>query len=145
MDNNRHLDPDSILSEVKAQYKEITQRSKAEAEALYQTKVRTWRSILCWVIARGCVGSPFLPLGIDLLHWLCVWWGHLTLYVLCWRLVGRATVEVSGSATTGSYQGSGILGICLSYAGVADSMLQTQAQWETTRWLSNQYSQLFIP
>nr|XP_023499374.1 keratin, type II cytoskeletal 2 epidermal [Equus caballus] len=38
MDNNRHLDPDSFLSEVKAQYKEITQRSKAEAEALYQTK-----------------------------------------------------------------------------------------------------------
>lgn len=145
MDNNRHLDPDSILSEVKAQYKEITQRSKAEAEALYQTKVRTWRSILCWVMPRGRVGSPFLPLGIYLLHWLCVWWGHLTLYVLCWRLVGRATVEVSGSATTGSYQGSGILGICLSYAGVADPMLQTQAHLETTRWLSNQYSQLFIP
>nr|XP_008530343.1 PREDICTED: keratin, type II cytoskeletal 2 epidermal-like [Equus przewalskii] len=40
MDNNRHLDPDSILSEVKAQYKEITQRSKAEAEALYQTKYK---------------------------------------------------------------------------------------------------------
>lgn len=49
------------------------------------------------------------------------------------------------SATTGSYQGSGILGICLSYAGVADPMLQTQAHLETTRWLSNQYSQLFIP
>ncbi|XP_058414154.1 keratin, type II cytoskeletal 2 epidermal-like [Diceros bicornis minor] len=38
MDNNRHLDLDSILSEVKAQYEQITQRSKAEAEALYQTK-----------------------------------------------------------------------------------------------------------
>ncbi|XP_062971748.1 keratin, type II cytoskeletal 3-like [Cynocephalus volans] len=39
MDNNRHLDLDSIIAEVKAQYEEITQRSKAEAEALYQTKL----------------------------------------------------------------------------------------------------------
>nr|XP_048305501.1 keratin, type II cytoskeletal 2 oral-like isoform X1 [Myodes glareolus] len=39
MDNNRFLDLDSIISEVKAQYEEIAQRSKAEAEALYQTKL----------------------------------------------------------------------------------------------------------
>lgn len=39
MDNNRFLDLDSIIAEVKAQYEEIAQRSKAEAEALYQTKV----------------------------------------------------------------------------------------------------------
>ena len=39
MDNNRSLDLDSIIAEVKAQYEEIAQRSKAEAEALYQTKV----------------------------------------------------------------------------------------------------------
>ncbi|KAM8912636.1 keratin, type II cytoskeletal 1 [Lycaon pictus] len=38
MDNNRSLDLDSIISEVKAQYEEIAQKSKAEAEALYQTK-----------------------------------------------------------------------------------------------------------
>ncbi|KAF6119372.1 keratin 1 [Phyllostomus discolor] len=38
MDNNRSLDLDSIIAEVKAQYEEIAQRSKAEAEALYQTK-----------------------------------------------------------------------------------------------------------
>ncbi|XP_038608058.1 keratin, type II cytoskeletal 4-like [Tachyglossus aculeatus] len=38
MDNNRCLDLDSIIAEVKAQYEEIAQRSKAEAEALYQTK-----------------------------------------------------------------------------------------------------------
>ena len=47
MDNNRSLDLDSIIAEVKAQYEEIAQRSKAEAEALYQTKV-SW--------ARG--GNP---------------------------------------------------------------------------------------
>ncbi|XP_045040177.2 keratin, type II cytoskeletal 2 oral-like [Desmodus rotundus] len=39
MDNNRDLDLDSIIAEVKAQYEEITQKSKAEAEALYQTKL----------------------------------------------------------------------------------------------------------
>lgn len=39
MDNNRHLDLNSIIDEVKAQYEEIAQRSKAEAETLYQSKV----------------------------------------------------------------------------------------------------------
>ncbi|NP_001333166.1 keratin, type II cytoskeletal 79 [Equus przewalskii] len=38
MDNNRSLDLDSIISEVKAQYELIAQRSRAEAEAWYQTK-----------------------------------------------------------------------------------------------------------
>nr|XP_006203082.1 LOW QUALITY PROTEIN: keratin, type II cytoskeletal 1 [Vicugna pacos] len=38
MDNNRSLDLDSIIAEVKAQYEEIAQKSKAEAETLYQTK-----------------------------------------------------------------------------------------------------------
>ncbi|XP_069891835.1 keratin, type II cytoskeletal 2 oral-like [Dipodomys merriami] len=39
MDNNRCLDLDSIIAEVHAQYEEIAQRSKAEVEALYQTKL----------------------------------------------------------------------------------------------------------
>ena len=39
MDNNWHLDLDSIISEVKAQYEEITQGSKAEAKRLYRVKV----------------------------------------------------------------------------------------------------------
>ncbi|EHA97984.1 Keratin, type II cytoskeletal 71 [Heterocephalus glaber] len=38
MDNNRNLDLDSIIDEVRIQYEEIALRSKAEAEALYQTK-----------------------------------------------------------------------------------------------------------
>lgn len=38
MDNSRHLDLDSIIAEVKAQYEEIAQRSKDEAEALYHSK-----------------------------------------------------------------------------------------------------------
>lgn len=39
MDNNRDLNLDSIIDEVRAQYEEIALKSKAEAEALYQTKV----------------------------------------------------------------------------------------------------------
>ncbi|KAJ8797952.1 hypothetical protein J1605_001688 [Eschrichtius robustus] len=38
MDNNRDLNLDSIIDEVRAQYEEIAWKSKAEAEALYQTK-----------------------------------------------------------------------------------------------------------
>ena len=37
MDNNRNLDLDSIIAEVKAQYEEIAQRSRAES--WYQSKV----------------------------------------------------------------------------------------------------------
>ena len=39
MDNNRSLDLDSIIDAMRIQYEEIAQRSKDEAEALYQTKV----------------------------------------------------------------------------------------------------------
>ncbi|KFO31438.1 Keratin, type II cytoskeletal 7, partial [Fukomys damarensis] len=38
MDNNRSLDLDSIIAEVKAQYEEMANRSRAEAEASYQKK-----------------------------------------------------------------------------------------------------------
>ncbi|XP_040281916.1 keratin, type II cytoskeletal 5-like [Bufo bufo] len=40
MDNNRALDLDSIIAEVKAQYEDIAKKSRAEAEALYQVKVK---------------------------------------------------------------------------------------------------------
>ncbi|NXB05870.1 K2C4 protein, partial [Cnemophilus loriae] len=38
MDNNRNLDLDSIIAEVKAQYEEIANRSRAEAESWYRCK-----------------------------------------------------------------------------------------------------------
>ncbi|XP_074905487.1 keratin, type II cytoskeletal 4-like [Buteo buteo] len=38
MDNNRNLDLDSIIAEVKAQYEEIANRSRVEAETWYQCK-----------------------------------------------------------------------------------------------------------
>lgn len=47
MDNNRDLDLDSIISEVRAQYEKIALKSKAEAEALYQSKVG-----IGWCVSR---------------------------------------------------------------------------------------------
>ncbi|XP_069891807.1 keratin, type II cytoskeletal 1-like [Dipodomys merriami] len=38
MDNNRSLDLNSIIEEIKAQYEDIAQRSKAEAERVYQSR-----------------------------------------------------------------------------------------------------------
>ncbi|XP_049639435.1 keratin, type II cytoskeletal 7-like [Suncus etruscus] len=38
MDNNRSLDLDSIITEVKAHYEDIANRSRAEVETMYQTK-----------------------------------------------------------------------------------------------------------
>ncbi|NXX61486.1 K2C6A protein, partial [Scopus umbretta] len=38
MDNNRNLDLNSIIAEVKAQYEDIAKRSRAEAESWYQSK-----------------------------------------------------------------------------------------------------------
>ncbi|XP_003476330.1 keratin, type II cytoskeletal 5 [Cavia porcellus] len=38
MDNNRNLDLDSIIADVKAQYEDIANRSRTEAESWYQTK-----------------------------------------------------------------------------------------------------------
>uniref|UniRef100_A0A8V5GSQ5 Uncharacterized protein n=1 Tax=Melopsittacus undulatus TaxID=13146 RepID=A0A8V5GSQ5_MELUD len=38
MDNNRHLDLDSIIEEVRRQYEQIAQSSRAEAEAWYQSQ-----------------------------------------------------------------------------------------------------------
>lgn len=39
MNNNRDLDLDSIIAEVRTHYEDIAQKSKTEAEELYQTKV----------------------------------------------------------------------------------------------------------
>uniref|UniRef100_A0A8C3XCE3 IF rod domain-containing protein n=1 Tax=Cyanoderma ruficeps TaxID=181631 RepID=A0A8C3XCE3_9PASS len=38
MDNNRSLDMESVIAEVKAQYEEIANRSRAEAESWYQSR-----------------------------------------------------------------------------------------------------------
>ncbi|KFV66855.1 Keratin, type II cytoskeletal 5, partial [Dryobates pubescens] len=55
MDNNRELDLSSIIAEVKAQYEDIANRSRAEAEAWYQTKVS--RSL------QGPRSTPGTPQG----------------------------------------------------------------------------------
>ncbi|KAL6080697.1 hypothetical protein STEG23_008841 [Scotinomys teguina] len=40
MDNSRSLDMDSIIAEVRAQYEDIANRSRAEAESMYQVKYK---------------------------------------------------------------------------------------------------------
>lgn len=42
MDNSRNLDMDAIVAEVRAQYEDIANRSRAEAESWYQSKVRLY-------------------------------------------------------------------------------------------------------
>lgn len=44
MDNSRNLDMDSIVAEVRAQYEDIANRSRAEAESWYKQKV--WEDFL---------------------------------------------------------------------------------------------------
>ena len=39
MDNSRGLDMDSIVAEVRAQYEEIANRTRSEAEGWYKQKV----------------------------------------------------------------------------------------------------------
>ena len=65
MDNNRSLDLYSIIAEVKAQYEEIAQRSKAEAEALYQTKVRS---------RHLSEDSLKVPGRLWSMGWMAGWW-----------------------------------------------------------------------
>ncbi|XP_049639400.1 keratin, type II cytoskeletal 72 isoform X3 [Suncus etruscus] len=53
MDNNRDLDLDSIIAEVRAQYEDIALKSKAEAEALYQTKCSNLETAIADAEQRG--------------------------------------------------------------------------------------------
>uniref|UniRef100_A0A2I3LQX8 Keratin 5 n=1 Tax=Papio anubis TaxID=9555 RepID=A0A2I3LQX8_PAPAN len=53
MDNNRNLDLDSIIAEVRAQYEEIALKSKAEAETLYQTKCANLETAIADAEQRG--------------------------------------------------------------------------------------------
>lgn len=65
MDNNRCLDFSDIIAEVRAQYEEITRTSKAEAEAVFQTKVLWLEEQDDWVVTFTSQGGHKL--------WFC--WG----------------------------------------------------------------------
>ncbi|EHH20767.1 Cytokeratin-78 [Macaca mulatta] len=71
MDNNRYLDFSSIITEVRARYEEIARTSKAEAEALYQTKVRQGFTVLARMHLgrwhRSCTSVLGLPQGFTVL------------------------------------------------------------------------------
>ncbi|XP_019515202.1 PREDICTED: keratin, type II cytoskeletal 74-like [Hipposideros armiger] len=53
MDNNRDLNLDSIIAEVRAQYEKIALKSKAEAEALYQAKCANLETAIADAEQRG--------------------------------------------------------------------------------------------
>ncbi|XP_032746833.1 keratin, type II cytoskeletal 72 isoform X2 [Rattus rattus] len=53
MDNNRQLDLDSILAEVRAQYEEIAVKSKAETESMYQCKCSNLETAIADAEQRG--------------------------------------------------------------------------------------------
>ncbi|XP_040609695.1 keratin, type II cytoskeletal 72 isoform X2 [Mesocricetus auratus] len=53
MDNNRQLDLDSILTEVRAQYEEIAVKSKAETENMYQCKCSNLETAIADAEQRG--------------------------------------------------------------------------------------------
>ncbi|XP_028636945.1 keratin, type II cytoskeletal 72 isoform X2 [Grammomys surdaster] len=53
MDNNRQLDLDSILTEVRAQYEEIALKSKAETENMYQCKCSNLETAIADAEQRG--------------------------------------------------------------------------------------------
>ncbi|XP_006883927.1 PREDICTED: keratin, type II cytoskeletal 72 isoform X2 [Elephantulus edwardii] len=53
MDNNRDLDLDSVIAEVRARYEETALKSKAEAEALYQTKCANLETAIADAEQRG--------------------------------------------------------------------------------------------
>lgn len=64
MDNSRNLDLDSIIAEVKAQYEDIANRSRAEAESWYQSKVSYGRD-------KGSNGSCYY------IYPVCGDWGKM--------------------------------------------------------------------
>ncbi|XP_061440648.1 keratin, type II cytoskeletal 8-like [Rhineura floridana] len=53
MDNNRSLDLDGIIAEVKAQYEDIAAKSRAEAESMYQIKVSHHPLHTCTLFTTG--------------------------------------------------------------------------------------------
>lgn len=61
MDNSRNLDMDSIVAEVKAQYEDIANRSRLEAETWYKTKVLK-NSFWIFFLCNSSSGTLFLNL-----------------------------------------------------------------------------------
>lgn len=77
MDNSRNLDMDAIVNEVRAQYEDIANRSRAEAESWYKQKVGHFlRSVSClFLTARILDLQIWCPLSSVLV------WGAAE---LCW-------------------------------------------------------------
>lgn len=74
MDNSRNLDMDAIIAEVRAQYEDIANKSRAEAESWYQNKVTPklvkktymWFWWLCFTVYIFTVGWSIIVSGLFL-------------------------------------------------------------------------------
>lgn len=73
MDNNRQLDLDSILAEVRAQYEEIALKSKAETENMYQCKVNRVHSGQKAVGTALCSQSALINVRMLVIVYMHVW------------------------------------------------------------------------
>lgn len=86
MNNNRCLDFSDIIAEVRARYEEITRTSKAEAEAVFQTKV-------LW--SKGQPGKGWVVLSTHQGgHQLWSHWGSSENNLEVWDSEGRAVFTV---------------------------------------------------
>lgn len=95
MDNNRHLDLDSIIEEVRRQYEQIAQNSRAEAEAWYQSRV-SWEEVKalgtdCCLPCHRAWEPPEFCIGCVIDGWLCL---HAVSMKSC-----RALLEGMGTAS----------------------------------------------
>nr|XP_019579907.1 PREDICTED: keratin, type II cytoskeletal 6A-like [Rhinolophus sinicus] len=126
MDNNRDLDLDSIIAEVKAQYEEIAQRSRAEAESWYQTKVSGQLLGESWAHSLKTSKSAVFTGKSTSQSWgpLTDGWLSEISWSLCFlppRLsgegVGPVNISVVQSTVSGGYGGAGGVSGGLSLGG----------------------------
>lgn len=72
MDNSRNLDMDAIVAEVRAQYEDIANRSKAEAETWYKQKVSKRQSPVLSPVSLYTLATPLPTFWIMLLMHLVI-------------------------------------------------------------------------
>ncbi|NXL23128.1 K2C75 protein, partial [Setophaga kirtlandii] len=82
MDSSQNLDLNSIITEVKAQYKDITSRSRAEAESWYQSRYEELQLLAGW--HEGDLQNTRLGIS-EMNHLLYPSQGHRT---CCLQVIG---------------------------------------------------------
>ncbi|KAK7809684.1 hypothetical protein U0070_010480 [Myodes glareolus] len=126
MDNNRCLDFSDIIAEVRAQYEEITRTSKAEAEAVFQTKV-LWPEEQAeddWVVTFTSQGGHKL--------WSC--WGSSSDILQVQSSEGVAYQELQASA---QLQGDNVKEARMQISQLRQAMQRLQSQIASLKMQNN--------